>query len=296
MPVSTQPDDLVRSIWFGMRCDFTREAISGAMESGSTVKPVLAVLPRAPQPASAGWPEPPFDRWMRDREIAVVEVDRLSGHDLSKVQEAVRGDRVRLGVGACFPMKVPASLRGALPGGVLNIHPSLLPELRGPDPVFHAYRRGLSETGVTIHLMDDGWDSGPVLAQNRVPIPGQGTTERFEATLARIGGRELGTMARQWQDGEIQAVPQDDAAASWAPGPSRNDLFVPSDLTVSQTIRFINVCGPLYVRDADTGEVVLVREAVPEGEPFSGLPLHRGDISMECRDGAVLLRRETPRD
>lgn len=292
MPVSTQPDDMVRSIWFGMRCDFTREAMSGAMELGSTVKPAVVVLPRSPRPASPGWPVPPFDRWLHEREIAVVEVGRLAGPDLVSVHEAIQEHRVTLGVGACFPMKVPASLREALPGGVLNIHPSLLPQLRGREPVFHAYRQGLVETGVTVHLMDDGWDSGPILAQERIAIPDEGRAEQFEATLARIGGRRLGALARRWQGGEMLAIPQDDAAASWAPAPSGHDLAVPSNLTVTQVTRFINACGPLSIVDAATGEAVLVREAVPAGSNSSALRKHRNEHVVECRDGVVLLRQE----
>jgi methionyl-tRNA formyltransferase len=208
----------VRTIWLGMRCDYTRETLEGALAAGGVV-PVMIVLPRGPRPLGAGWPEPPFDRWLRERGIAVLEVARLAGEDLDRVIAAIQGGGIALGVAACFPWKAPASLRASLPGGVLNIHPSLLPALRGPEPVLHTLRLGLAESGVTVHLMDDGWDSGPVLAQERVTVPPGIDAVSLEADLARRGGRLLAELAPRWLAGDVEPTPQDHAAATWAPSP-----------------------------------------------------------------------------
>lgn len=208
----------IRSLWFGMRCDFTREAITGALEEDSSTVPTAIVLPRSPGSAQTGWPKPPFDRWLEERDIVVVEVDDVSGAWLEKVLDIIRNRQMTLAVGACFPMKIPSILRDALEYGVLNIHPSLLPKLRGPDPVAHAYRLGLEETGVTIHLMDDGWDSGPILAQQRVRIPQDRTAAQLEADLARIGGRMVGSLARPWVTESVHATIQHEEHATWASG------------------------------------------------------------------------------
>jgi methionyl-tRNA formyltransferase len=137
MPVTrsntTRP---VRALWFGMRCEFTRQALIGAAAQGSSIDPIAIVIPRGPRPRAAGWPEPPFDRWLRERGIQIIEVDRPGEDDLGAVRETIAATEPVLGVGACFPYKVPAGLRGAFLHGVLNIHPSLLPALRGPEPVF----------------------------------------------------------------------------------------------------------------------------------------------------------------
>jgi methionyl-tRNA formyltransferase len=71
-----------------------------------------------------------------------------------------------------IPWRLPASaLR--VPGlGVLNVHPSLLPRHRGPMPVHWAVRDGDEETGVTVHWMDEAFDSGPIVAQRGgIPLP-----------------------------------------------------------------------------------------------------------------------------
>lgn len=269
-----------------MRCDFTRAAIEGALESGG-IDVVAVVLPCGPKPLGAGWPAPPLDRWLRELGAEVIEVDRLAGDDLAAIRETIRDRDIALGVGACLPWKVPAVVRDAIPGGVLNIHPSLLPALRGPEPVFHAYRLGLVETGVTVHLMDAGWDTGPVLARERVAIPEAGRAEAFETELARRGGRMLAEVAPAWLDGTVSPAPQDHARASWAPVPSDADRVIPETLTVAQVTRFLAACGPLLARD-DRGALV------PVTAPLGGEPRAPGDREVIClrlRDGELRLRR-----
>jgi methionyl-tRNA formyltransferase len=291
MPVSGQPPaDAIPTIWLGMRCDFTRAAIEGALAVGGVV-PAAVVLPRGPKPLGAGWPEPPFDRWLGELGGVVIEIDRLASDDLAAILATVRERQIVLGVGACLPWKVPAPLRDRLPGGVLNIHPSLLPALRGPEPVFHAYRLGLAETGVTVHLMDDGWDTGPVLARERQPVPGGVRAEAFEAALARSGGRLLAAVASGWLAGTVPATPQDDAVASWAPVPTARDRVIQEKMTVSQVTRFLDACGPLLAWD--TGGAMIRVDAVvavspPGGE---GLRADRIGIPVRCRDGVAWLRR-----
>ncbi len=278
----------VRALWFGMRCEFTRQALIGATAAGSPIVPVAVVLPRGPRPRAAGWPEPPFDRWLRERGIAIVEIDHLKGDDLDAVRDAIAKLGPVLGVGACFPARVPASLRDALTHGVLNIHPSLLPALRGPEPVFHAYRLGLEETGVTVHLMDHGWDSGPVLAQERVPIPASGTAAAFEARLANLGGALLAEIAPAWRAGKLAPVAQAAGDATWAPEPDEDARTISPALTVLKAARFLEACGPLLATDAGTGERVLVTHAL--GTESHGYRDIRGDrrvVRIACIDGMM---------
>jgi methionyl-tRNA formyltransferase len=269
-----------------MRCAFTRGAIAGALASGG-VAPVIVVLPRGPKPLGTGWPEPPFDRWLRERGVEIIEVHRLAGDDLDAVMMAIRERDVALGVGACFPWKVPASLRAAVPGGMLNIHPSLLPALRGPEPVFHAFRLGLAETGVTVHRMDDGWDNGPVVAQESVPIPDTGTADAFEATLAGIGGRLLGELAAAWMAGTARATPQDDSLASWAPSPAARDRIIPTDLTVAEATRFLRACGPLLAWAPDGALVEVGAVADDPPRDAGDLRNDRRLVAVPCRDGTL---------
>lgn len=279
-----------------MRCDFTREAISGVLERPSVACPAAVVLPKSPGSLATGWPSPPFDRWLESLNIAVLEVDGLSGADLDAVLSFIADHQVTLGVGACFPFRVRREIRGALPHGVLNIHPSLLPNLRGPEPVFHAYRLGVEETGVTIHVMDDGWDSGPVLAQRKIAIPPHVPASELEASLARRGGELLGSLADAWVAGSLTAIEQRHQDATWAPLPAGSWLDMPETLTVAQAGRFaaavIPSVGCLRARDLIDGEWHWVTNVADEDTVIGTTAKDNSRIvHMRCADGVLQLLR-----
>ena len=65
----------------------------------------------------------------------------------------------------------------------INVHPSLLPRFPGPHAVEDALEAGVPETGVTVHFLDEGVDSGPVIAQERVPVEPGDTVETLHARI-----------------------------------------------------------------------------------------------------------------
>ena len=136
----------------------------------------------------------------------------LRGDDvLSDLASTAADISVILAYGRILP---PAIL--ALPArGVLNVHPSLLPLYRGPSPVVTAIREGASETGVSVMLLDEGMDTGPVIAQSAsVPITESDTAESLTDQLFRMGVDLLVETIPAWERGDIEAVPQDDALAT----------------------------------------------------------------------------------
>jgi len=104
----------------------------------------------------------------------------------------------------------------ALPAlGVLNVHPSLLPLYRGPSPVVTAIRDGASETGVSVMLLDEGMDTGPVIAQSApVPITESDTAESLTDQLFIMGVDLLVKTIPAWERGDIEGVSQDDTLAT----------------------------------------------------------------------------------
>jgi phosphoribosylglycinamide formyltransferase-1 len=69
---------------------------------------------------------------------------------------------------------------------VVNIHPALLPQFPGLDAVGQALAAGVEETGVTVHFVDEGIDTGPPILQRRVPVPPGGDRARLEASIHAI--------------------------------------------------------------------------------------------------------------
>jgi phosphoribosylglycinamide formyltransferase-1 len=86
----------------------------------------------------------------------------------------------------------------------LNVHPSLLPAFPGARAVEDALAAGVEETGVTVHLVDEGVDTGAVLAQETVPVRPGDTRESLHARLQEIEHRLLPAAVRRYLAGALR--------------------------------------------------------------------------------------------
>jgi methionyl-tRNA formyltransferase len=117
---------------------------------------------------------------------------------------------------AAFGKILPAEVLALPRFGCVNVHPSLLPRYRGPSPVAAAILNGDETTGVTIMLLDEGVDSGPILSQQEVPILEDDTTGSLSARLAEAGARLLIETLPLWIKGKIVPKSQDESQASYS--------------------------------------------------------------------------------
>ena len=132
-----------------------------------------------------------------------------------EVFEQLAGLKPDIIVVAAFGQLLPKPVLELPKLGCLNVHPSLLPKFRGASPVTAAILTGDEFTGVSIMLLDEGMDSGPVLAQAQVPIGDSDTTASLGAKLSLVGAGLLGEVLVGWVRGEIKARPQDDSKATY---------------------------------------------------------------------------------
>ncbi len=127
---------------------------------------------------------------------------------------------------AAFGLILPKAVLKLPPYGCLNVHASLLPRWRGAAPIAAAILAGDEVTGVTIMLMDEGVDTGPVLSQKEEPIRPDDTTATLGARLAYLGADLLMETLPRWVKGEIRPRPQDDALATYAPMLRKEDGWI----------------------------------------------------------------------
>lgn len=108
------------------------------------------------------------------------------------VQAHIRTFRPDIACVACFPYLIPKEILSLPKNGFLNIHPSLLPEYRGPEPLFWIFRNGDQENaGVTLHWMDEGLDTGDILSQRSLTLPDGISGSEADRLCATIGGEML---------------------------------------------------------------------------------------------------------
>ena len=115
---------------------------------------------------------------------------------------------------AAYGKLLPPQVLELPPHGCLNLHPSLLPRHRGPSPVATAILEGDETTGVSLMLLDEGMDTGPVIAQRLYNLSGEETAGALTDTLFALGAELLADSLAPWARGELRAHPQDNALAT----------------------------------------------------------------------------------
>jgi methionyl-tRNA formyltransferase len=196
---------------------------------------------------------------------------------------------------AAFGQILRAEVLDIPPKGCLNVHASLLPRYRGAAPVAAAILAGEEETGVTIMLMDEGMDTGPILSQATCPISPQDTRESLSAKLAQLGADLLMDTLPRWLAGEIEPRPQDHSQATYSRIIAKEDGLIDWSQSAVEIWRQCRAYYPwpsthTYWR----GKLlkVLKAKALPhwsgEGEPGWVVALHEG-LAVATGEGALLL-------
>lgn len=129
--------------------------------------------------------------------------------------ERVRQLRPDVAIIASYGRLIPAEMLEIPPLKFINVHPSLLPLYRGPAPIGAPILAGDQETGVSIFVLEEGMDTGPILSQRSIPISPDDTGETLSSKLAELGAQLLLETIPRWAKGEILPQPQDDSRATY---------------------------------------------------------------------------------
>jgi len=143
--------------------------------------------------------------------IPVLQPDSLRSQSAQNGLAELEPDVI---VVAAYGKLLPAQVLDLPPNGCLNLHPSLLPRHRGPSPVATAILEGDETTGVSLMLLDEGMDTGPVIDQHLYTMTGEESAGELTGTLFDMGAELLAQNIGPWTRGELQAQPQDNALAT----------------------------------------------------------------------------------
>lgn len=143
-----------------------------------------------------------------------IPVFQPPGLRSAAAQERLAAMRPEVIVVAAYGRLLPPETLQLPPYGCLNLHPSLLPQGRGPSPVADTLLRGAAVAGVSLMLLDEGMDTGPVLAQKAIPLDGTETAGALTECLFRRGAELLLEALPAWIDGRLPAQPQDETQAT----------------------------------------------------------------------------------
>lgn len=195
------------------------------MGTPAFVVPVLDALVSAPEVQVAGVytpPDRPVGRGRRDEMSPIKSYSLEKGLALyqpSSLRRAEAQDELAalapdVVVVAAYGKLLPAAVLETPRHGCLNLHPSLLPRHRGPSPVATAILEGDEVTGTSLMLLDEGMDTGPIIAQRQYPLSGVETAESLTSALFQLGTMLLLEKLGPWAGGGLTAEPQEDAKST----------------------------------------------------------------------------------
>jgi methionyl-tRNA formyltransferase len=260
--IGLRKDTRTRIVLFGMRCAFTAPILD-ELASSVAIDVLAVVFPATGQVDTR-------DHGRASLGAAVLHgiptIELAARSDLTA--DAFRASLERLApdliVTACFPWRLPGRILALPAWGCLNVHPSLLPVGRGPEPIFWAFRWGLETTGITLHLMDEALDTGPIMAQRRFNIPLDATMITLEQTLARIGAEMLREYLAESPLLMRRSYLRDESQARYGRFPREEDLVVPTSWTAAAAARFVHAVIPEYgeipILVLATGQRIAVNE------------------------------------
>jgi methionyl-tRNA formyltransferase len=167
---------------------------------------------------------------------------------------------------AMYAKLIPKTLLDIPKFGVLNVHPSLLPKFRGPSPVLSAILADERETGVTIMLLTEGMDEGPIVAQAKIELeesawPPKGS--EFEEFLAAEGGNLLAEVLPLWVERKITPEVQDPAKATYTKKFESEDARI--DLSGNARENYLKIKAfdksPRHFFISSTGKRIIIQDA-----------------------------------
>ena len=267
--------------------DFAVPALRALTEAGHEI---CAVYSQPPRPAGRGHKTTPapVHKAAEAAGLPVRHPKSLKGTEAQAAFAALAADAA---VVAAYGLILPPAILQAPRLGCLNIHASLLPRWRGAAPIQRAILAGDTETGVTIMQMDEGLDTGAMLASTRVPIDAATTAQSLHDALAAAGARLIVEVLATLPD--LDAVHQPKEGVTYAAKLTREDGRIAwrDAATVERQVRALTPWPGAWFTHEGTALRVTAAERHPEAHGPAGTVLD-DRLTVACAaGGAVRLTR-----
>lgn len=249
--------------------DFGLPSLRALREEGHDL---VAAVTGPDRPAGRGrrLAESPVKRACRELDVPVLQPERPRGEAfLARLREL----EPEISVVAAYGHILPTEVLELPPRGSLNVHASLLPELRGAAPINWAIIRGHERSGVTIMRMVEELDAGPILHQIEVDITPETTAGDLFARTSELGAEALVEALALLEAGELEEREQDHALATYAPKLEREDARLDWTLSAARVGRWMRGCDPWPAAWSELeGDPVQLFEPRPSGGASDAAP------------------------
>ncbi len=283
----------MRVVFFGTP-EFAVPSLEALLGEGFDVVAVVT-QPDKPQGRSRSTAVPPPVKTAAEAEdVPVLQPERPSDPAFVERLRALAPD---VGVVVAYGHILKPDLLALPRHGMINVHPSLLPELRGAAPVEWAILNGLEQTGVTIMRMDEGLDSGPILLQIPHDIDPEMTGGELSEHLSELGAQALVEALALFETNGLEPHPQQQARATYAPKLTRETAHIRWADPAERVARLIRALDPRpgAWTELDGREIKLFGARVVEGQGTPGAIRTTDDgLRITTGRGAVQVEEVQP--
>lgn len=232
-------------------------------------------------------------------EVAEPEKLRQNSAFLSQLKELGPDLYIVASYGKIIPreyLEIPSK-------GALNVHPSLLPQWRGPSPIQATILAGQKETGVTIILMDEEMDHGDIIAQEKINITNPKITyKQLEAQLIDLSIHLLIKTLPQWLDNKIKPIPQNHNEATYCKMIKKEDGLIdfnePAEI-IERKIRAFQIWPNVYFIRKDKNYKILEadffqNEDVLKDRKIGEFFCWDKNLVVKCKEDGLLIKKIQP--
>ena len=268
--------------------DFAVPSLVALHEAGHEI---AAVYTQPPRRAGRGQKErpTPVQAWAVEHGLPVYTPTSLRDESAQAAFSALGLDAA---VVAAYGLILPLPILAAPRLGCVNVHASLLPRWRGAAPIQRSILAGDVETGISIMMMEQGLDTGPVLSMESIATAAETTAGELHEALAELGGRMIVSALEEYAAGAITPQPQVDAEATYAKKIDKSEARIDWSEDSMAVQRRINAFAPwpgAWFEVAGERIKVLAAETV-DASGAKGETLD-DDLTVACGNGALRLVR-----
>jgi methionyl-tRNA formyltransferase len=202
------------------------------------------------------------------------------------IEAELRVLEAEAGILAAYGQIIPQAVIDIFPKGIINVHPSLLPEYRGPTPIETAISDGKEVTGISIMQLVAKMDAGPVYAQERVRIEPNETKFDLYNKIVQISSELLSDALPNILSGSLTAQAQDDTRATYSRLLTKDDSWINPDIqTAAEAERLVRA----HLNFPKSKLTLLGHDVIIQKARVSQ---DADGLTVRCKDGAYLVIEE----
>ncbi len=271
--------------------DIAATCLGSIIEAGFEV---VAAISQPDKPKGRGYTltPPPVKVVAESHGIPVLQPEKIRTAEFEEELQRLAPDLI---VVVAYGKILPAFVLNAPRFGCINVHVSLLPRWRGAAPMQRAIMAGDKETGVTIMHMDEGLDTGDIIAMETFPITSNDNFESIHDKSATLGAKMLPSVMRAIENGTATRTPQPSEGMTYAPKIEKEECEIDFTLPAEKLDCILRGLIPIplpytFLPNGKSLKVCAAHPTMGSGAPGTILALDMngdGGLTVACGEGAI---------